>query len=303
MRRYHFYSVFIVWMGCMLFSGCHTRKQESDATVRSGRIDVGNGSLWYEEAGTGEAVILVHGHSLDHRMWDEQVEAFREKYRVIRYDLRGYGLSSSQTEDYPFTHVEDLVRLMDALHIEQAHIVGLSLGGFVGADMLGWFPERMKSAVLACGNIRKTPGPSQPMGEEESARRDREIAALKEKGVDVMKKEWFEGLMNSGGSRKQRMEKPLWEMIEAWDVWQPLHKEVRVIAGLDAWEKLQEKCPEVPVLLIEGRSPHNRYSENPEILNYLPQGRQIVLDDCGHMCNMEQPELFNEAVMEFLGSL
>lgn len=97
--------------------------------VKQGRINVGNGSLYYEEAGQGEPIIFVHGHSLDHRMWDEQFLVFAKKYHVIRYDLRGYGISSSQTEDYQFMHVEDLVTLMDSLHIKKAHIVGLSLGG------------------------------------------------------------------------------------------------------------------------------------------------------------------------------
>ena len=66
-------------------------------------------------------------------MWDEQFAEFAKEYRVIRYDLRGYGASSSQTEDYQFTHVQDLVTLMDSLHIRKAHIVGLSLGGFPNA--------------------------------------------------------------------------------------------------------------------------------------------------------------------------
>lgn len=271
--------------------------------VKQGRIEVGNGSLYYEEAGTGEPVIFVHGHSLDHRMWDEQFPVFAEKYRAIRYDLRGYGISSSQTEDYQFTHVEDLRTLMDSLHIKKAHIVGLSLGGFVGADMLGCFPERMLSAFLASGNIRKSKGPSEPMTREEATKRDEEIAALKKKGVDVMKKEWYEGLMKSGGSQRERMLQPLWQMIDDWDAWQPLHKEVRVIAGLDALAKLKENHPAVPVLIVEGRSENNRFSDHPEILNYLPNGKMKIIDDCGHMMNMERPEEFNAALEEFWASV
>ena len=270
------------------------------AEFKSGRIDVGNGSLYYEEAGSGEPVIFVHGHSLDHRMWDEQFTEFAKEYRVVRYDLRGYGASSSQTEDYQFTHVQDLVTLMDSLHIRKAHIVGLSLGGFIGADMLGWFPERMASAFLASGNIRKSRGPSQPMTKEEALKRDEEIAALKVKGVDVMKREWFEGLMSSGGTRKERMRQPLWKMIDDWDAWQPLHKEVRVVAGLDAYEAIKKNHPTVPTLIVEGKSLNNRYSNQPEILKYLPNGKLKVLEDCGHMLNMEQPEAFNAALREFL---
>lgn len=271
--------------------------------VKQGRIEVDNGSLYYEEAGTGEPVIFVHGHSLDHRMWDEQFPLFAGKYRAIRYDLRGYGISSSQTEDFQFMHVEDLKTLMDSLHIKKAHIVGLSLGGFIGADMLGCFPERMLSAFLASGNIRKSKGSSEPMTREEAAKREEEIAALKEKGVDVMKKEWFEGLMKSGGSQRERMRQPLWQMIDDWDAWQPLHKEVRVIAGLDALAKLKLNHPAVPAIIVEGRSENNRFSEHPEILNYLPNGKMKIIDDCGHMMNMECPEEFNAVLEEFLSNI
>lgn len=270
------------------------------SVVKQGRIQVGNGSLYYEEAGRGEPLIFVHGHSLDHRMWDGQFSVFAKNYRVIRYDLRGYGVSSPQTEDYQFTHAEDLVALMDSLHIRKAHIVGLSLGGFVTADMLAYFPERMLSAFLASGNIRKSKGPSRPMTKEEAVKRDEEIAALKKKGVDVMKREWFEGLMKSGGSRRERMREPLWRMIDEWDAWQPLHKEVRVVAGLDAIERLKRSHPDVPALIVEGHSPDNRFSKKPQILDYLPNGKLKVIEDCGHMMNMERPEEFNAVLEEFL---
>ena len=192
---------------------------------------------------------------------------------------------------------------MDSLHIQKAHIVGLSLGGFITADMLAYFPDRMLSAFLASGNIRKSKGPSEPMTKEETAKRDEEIATLKEKGVDVMKKEWFEGLMKSGGTQRERMRAPLWQMIDEWDAWQPLHKEVRVVGGLDAIEILKKTHPVVPALIVEGRSSDNRFSKEPPILNYLPNGKLKVIDDCGHMMNMERPEEFNAVLEEFLSGL
>lgn len=268
--------------------------------LKTGYVNVGNGYLYYEEAGEGIPLILVHGHSLDCRMWDGQFYVFARNYRTIRYDLRGYGKSSPQSEDYQFTHVEDLVALMDSLHIDKAHIVGLSLGGYVGTDMLGWFPERMLSAVLASGNLRKSKGPSQPMTSDEAALRDKEISALKARGVDAMKKEWFEGLVASGGTLRDSIREPLWKMINDWDAWQPLHKEVRVTAGMDAFEELKKKKPEVPVLILEGRSENNRFPEHPEILDYLPNAKMMVIDDCGHMLNMERPKEFNHILNEFL---
>ena len=77
-----------------------------------------------------------------------------------------------------------------------------------------------------------------------------------------MKKEWFEGLMKSGGSQRERMRVPLWQMIDEWDAWQPLHKEVRVVAGLDAIEELKKSHPAVPSLIVEGHSSDNKFSKN-----------------------------------------
>lgn len=278
------------------------QQQNVPKGLERGKINTGEANLYYEELGEGEPVIFLHGHSLDHRMWDKQFEQFAKSYRTIRFDFRGYGYSSSQREGEQFTHIEDLIELMDILKIEKAHIVGLSLGGYVAADMLGWFPERILSATLASGNVRLYPKPSIPMGEEESLKRDVEIAALKQKGIDVMKREWFDRLMKSAGTQKENMRHQLWDMIYQWDAWQPLHKEARVIAGGDAYDRLKENNPTIPVLIIEGKSKFNRYSNNPEILKYLPLGKFIIMKDCGHMLNMERPEEFNNLVLEFIKS-
>lgn len=259
-----------------------------------------NTELYYEEMGRGEPVIFIHGHSLDHKMWNEQFFEFAKNYRAIRYDIRGYGYSSSQKEGVQFTHVEDLVALMDSLKIDKAHIVGLSLGGYIGADMLGWFPNRILSATLASGNVRISPKPSILMNDDEAKQRDEEILVLKKGGVDVMKRQWFDGLMQSGGTNKEYMRNSLWSMIYQWDAWQPLHKEARVIAGGDAFDKLKETKPEIPVLIIEGRSKNNHFSESPEILKFLPKGNIIVIDNAGHMVSMEQPLLFSKAVLTFI---
>lgn len=269
-------------------------------TIKSGMIDIGDANLYYEETGEGDPLILIHGHSLDHKMWNDQFLEFAKEYRVIRYDLRGYGMSSPQREDRQFTHVDDLIKLMDELKIEKARIVGLSLGGYIGADMLGLYPDRMHSGVLASGNVRRSPKPSVPMSESEAQKREEEIAIVKKKGIEIMKREWFAGLMRSGGSRKERMRQSLWQMIAEWDAWQPLHKEPRVIAGDDAYDQLKKIRPVLPVMILEGRSEYNRFSENPEILNYLPNGRLEIIEDAGHMINMEQPEIFNRKVLDFM---
>lgn len=287
-------KVFLFFLCAILFLPMSGRAQ------KQGRVNVPRGALYYEEQGSGEPVILIHGHSLDRRMWNDQFSELARRYRVVRYDMRGYGKSTSQIENFQFTHAEDLVILMDSLHIDKAHIIGLSLGGEVGADMVGWFPERVKSAILVSGNLRLTPGPSQPMKGAEAARYDEKIARNKAMGVDELKRRWFRRLMNMGGSRRERMRQSLWTMIAEWDAWQSYHKEVRTVAGLDAFAGLRKNCPAIPVLIVEGRAPGNRFSAHPEMLKYLPKGRLQVINDCGHMLNMERPQEFNKVVLDFL---
>lgn len=272
--------------------------------VNDGYIPVsGNGEIYYERTGCGTPLILLHGHSLDRRMWDSQTAEFSKYFQVIRIDFRGYGRSSSQSETHQFTHLDDLLTVMDSLHIGQAHIVGLSMGAFVAGDMLALHPERMLSCVMASGGIRHTKGPHQPMDSIESARRDREIEEVRAKGIETMKAEWIETLIAGGGSRREEIRKPLTEMVGDWDGWQPLHKEVRMFWAEEAWQELQVRRPEVPTLILKGETELKGKPLKPRELEFLPCGRAEVVPDCGHLMNMEQPELFNKIVLDFLTSL
>jgi pimeloyl-ACP methyl ester carboxylesterase len=109
------------------------------------------GGLYYESSGDGEPVVLMHGFSLDRRMWDEQVALLAPDYRVIRYDLRGHGLSSEA--DRPFSHHEDLLDLFEALELDTAVLVGLSLGAEVAIDFALAYPQRVVGLMLAAPGL------------------------------------------------------------------------------------------------------------------------------------------------------
>ena len=266
-----------------------------------GYIPTSDGAkLSYEMSGKGDPIILLHGHSLDTRMWDSQFKAFARHHRVVRFDFRGYGKSSPQTETFQFTHMQDLLTVMDSLHIDRAHIVGLSMGAFVAADILALHPERLLTCTMASGGLKTYKGPSEPMDSAESAKRDREIAALKTKGVERMKSEWLEQLIASGGSRRETMRRPLKAMIDTWTAWQPLHKEVRVMEAHDAELVFRSRKTMVPTLILNGGTDGGKKSRRSWMLDYLPNGTQQTLPDCGHMMNMEQPKLFNRTVLNFI---
>jgi serine-type D-Ala-D-Ala carboxypeptidase len=264
--------------------------------VRRATVAMPGARLYYEERGAGDPIIFLHGHSFDRRQWQAQAERFARTHRVICYDLRGYGRSSLPEEGQEFLHATDLAAFMDALGIERAHLVGLSLGGFVVTDMLALDPQRVLSATMAGGDLFDTAGPDEPWTAAGLARRRAEIAALKQSGVARSKRAWLEGLVERSGSGRERLRAPLWQMIDEWQAWQSLHVEPRLLLGRSARARLAKARPATPVLVIRG----DLERIDRAIAEVLPQARFAVLPDCGHVSNMEQPALFNEALARFL---
>src|SRR3954452_13390448 len=108
-----------------------------------GNIEVPGGTLYAEADGEGPAVVFIHAGVAHLRMWDEQVVALRDAYRVIRYDTRGFG--RSRVEDVPYSNVADVAAVMDHFDVSAAHVVGLSRGGQIALDFAVNQPARAKS--------------------------------------------------------------------------------------------------------------------------------------------------------------
>lgn len=264
--------------------------------TRRSAVAVNGAKLYYEESGTGAPVIFLHGHSFDRRQWQPQVKVFERRYRVIRYDLRGYGRSSQPQEGVDFLHAEDLRAFMDALGIRRAHLVGLSLGGFVVTDFIALYPERALSATMAGGDLFDVPGPDEPWSGEALAKRRAEIAVTRKAGIIAFKQQWLEGLIGRSGTRRETLRQPLWRMIAEWQAWQPLHVEPRLLLGRSARQRLAAARPAMPVLIVRG----DQEKGGLAITDLLPQAEIVVIPDCGHVSNMEQPGLFSAALSHVL---
>ena len=106
---------------------------------------------FYEDSGAGSAVVLIHGHSTDLRLWDTQVGPLTDAgFRVVRYDVRGHGRSTVTERGYTWeNYALDLRDLLDHLGIASASLVGLSMGGGIALAVAVMFPERVASLVLA----------------------------------------------------------------------------------------------------------------------------------------------------------
>jgi CubicO group peptidase (beta-lactamase class C family)/pimeloyl-ACP methyl ester carboxylesterase len=266
-------------------------------SVKTGFIDIGDAKLYYQEAGHGEPLVFIHGHSFDHSEWDPQFPVFAKKFRTICYDCRGYGRSSMPVEGRDFLHAEDLVKLMDQLKIEKAHLVGLSMGGFIVADMLALHPDRILTATAASGDVFSVPGPDQPWTNEGITKRRNEIAQIKAKGTMNQKWDWLARLMDKGGSHLQQIRRPVWDMIYKWDQWQPLHVEPRLVLGNSVVEKLKSREITVPVMVLTGETDKDRPNK---LLECVPTARQVIIPDAGHVSNLENPKAFTKLVMQFI---
>lgn len=115
------------------------------------KVRVGDISMYYVQAGAGEPLVLVMGLGADHLAWGFQFPVLAERYRVIAFDNRGAG--QTDTPDHPYTTrmmAEDTVGLMDALGIERAHVLGVSMGGMIAQEMALNHPARVRSLQLHC---------------------------------------------------------------------------------------------------------------------------------------------------------
>lgn len=114
--------------------------------VDSGYINVDGGKLFYEIAGEGEYIVLLHDGILHHAIWDEQFPVLAKNYRVVRYDRRGYGKSFNPQA--PFSHIDDLNKMFIQLKIDKAIMFGMSAGGGIAIDFTLKYPEKVNALVL-----------------------------------------------------------------------------------------------------------------------------------------------------------
>lgn len=129
--------------------------QNDSAELQGSFLDLPGRRLWIEQAGEGPAVVFVHSGVTDRRMWDGQVAALADRYHVIRYDHPGYGRSEAATE--PYSPVAELDAVLDHAGVEQAAVVGCSMGGMIVVDYTLAHPERVAALVTAAAGLTGFP--------------------------------------------------------------------------------------------------------------------------------------------------
>jgi 3-oxoadipate enol-lactonase len=266
-------------------------------------VEVPGGRLNVIDEGSGPPIVLLHAGIADLRAWDVLVPHLTGAgYRVIRYDTRGYG--ESTTEDVAFSNRADVVAVLDALGIARAVLVGNSRGGTIAYDTAIEFPERVAAVVGVAGGLGGFDGGATPEEMElfeESDRLESADAPDPEAIADLDVRLWVDGPLQPAGRA------PEWirEAVRAMDA--PLYRADRVMGqpipleppAVDQLDRLA-----VPVLAVAGTLDP---SESVVTARYLeanaPNAKAVVWDDVAHMIGMEVPERLSATIVAFVAPL
>ncbi len=258
--------------------------------------EVNGTRLWFEEAGAGPPLVLIHGSPLDARMWDEQIPAFATQHRVVRYDVRGYG-RSALPGDVAYRHEEDLAALLAFLGIERAAIVGSSMGGRLAVDFALAYPEAVSALVLAGSSLSGFPWSDDPVAETaEVANAWREAGPMAAKRL-MMGKHWF-----ATARPRPAVTRQLEQIIADYSGWHWFHQDPVSAPRPPAYERLEAVM--APTMAIVGaQDAPDIHKVTAAVATRIPGAKSETFPDAGHMVNMEQPERFNRVVIDFLAGL
>ena len=258
--------------------------------------------LYYEETGSGHPIVFVHEFAGDLRSYEPQVRYFSRRYRCITYNARGYPPSDvpDNFERYSQERACDDIRaVLDGLKIEQAHIVGISMGGFAVLHFGFAYPERALSLVVAGCGYGAEPGKRQQFHDETS----RTAAQIAEKGMAEVAKTY-----GAGPTRVQYRNKDPRGYAEfmAQLAEHSTEGSANTMRGVQArrpslWDLVdQMKALDVPTLVATGDEDDPCLEPGLLMKRHIKSAALVVLPNTGHALNLEEPDLFNRLCDEFL---
>jgi 3-oxoadipate enol-lactonase len=264
------------------------------------RTQLPNGiDLAYQDIGAGPAVFLIHGHPLDHTMWRPQVKFLAPKYRVIVPELRGYGVTQlpdgkrvTLLDDF----AEDILALADHLRIERFAIVGLSLGGQITLETWRQAPARIRALALA-DTFASLDTPEQKQTRLDTADRfDREGFG------DFATESLFKMMTPANAQAFPAVAEHIMRMVNDSNP----HGAAAALRGRTMRRDYVPLLSEItaPSLIIVGREDaFTPVAFSEEMHRGILGSRLEIIEDSGHMTNLERPEAFNAILGSFLASL
>jgi len=284
-------AVTLLASGNVRLQGASIDQSPQQPDMVSGFVTVADGRIFYEAAGQGRAVVLIHDGLIHRETWDAQFREFSRSFRTVRWDRRGYGQSPAARA--PFSHIDDLHEVMKALKIERAVLVGASAGGMLALHFALDYPAMVEALVLV-GPIVS----GMPFSEHFTTRGGRGQPPP-DSAVEARATYWASTdpwiLAPTSTEAKRRMR----ELMLA-------HPDNGAGARFARWSPAalgRLSQIKVATLLITGESDiPDVHAHMGAIQAAIPGANRIVLPRAGHLPQLEVPDAFNAALTKFLAS-
>ena len=276
--------------------------------LQTGFAGVNGTRLYYEVAGVGHPLTLIHGGLVDRRLWDDQFEVFAQHYRVIRYDMRGFGDSGLiKAEAGAYSFEKDLHDLLQFLGIEKTYLLGLSMGGAIAIDFTLMYPGMVDALIPVAMGLSGFKPAEDEFSEEEKASWIQVGEALKKRdiprAVELTLHMWTDGPVRTPNQVDPAVREKVRAMTTR-NYQRPDEQETVEPESLEppAISRLSEI--HIPTLIIVGDQDVRTILQIADILEKgIAGAKKVVIHGPAHHLNMEKPEEFNRAVLDFLGSL
>lgn len=247
--------------------------------------------LYYEVSGQGSPVLLVHGLGSSSRDWEYQIPELQDRHRVIAVDVRGHGQSDKPRERYSIAgFAADVAALIEHLRLSPVHLVGISMGGMIGFELATRHPELLKSLTIV--NSAPEVKPRTPREYLEVARR---LFLAHVLGLNTVGKALGKLLFPKPEQADLRRKiEQRWPQNDKRAYLSSLH----AIIGWGVQERLGRiTCP---TLVISADRDYTPVALKQEYVQRLPDARLVVIEDSRHATPLDQPQVFNRTLLDFL---
>jgi len=271
---------------------------ELDNSFQNLLIEVNNFAISYNDVGEGAVpIIFLHGFPFDKSMWNGQLDSLKSSYRLIACDIRGFGKSTDEKTVLSIDlFSDDLLSFMDKLNIDKAILCGLSMGGFISLNAIKRFPERFEALILCDTQcIADTT--------EVKENRYKAIEQINLDGVTEFNEKFIKNVFHPDSlTNKIELVENLRNIVFA-------NSKVVITAGLTALAERSETCSilntiGIPTLIICGREDTVTPLIQSEFMKEQIKGSSLkIINNAGHVSNLEQPDEFNKYIFDFLNSL